>query len=412
MKKGALVANTVVIMVLLAMLTTAAVLAFNLFNLGKPPTLTIGFIGSENDLYLPSLQAAASDINHSVRNLSPQPPQVEVAFRGHHEAEQQFHELYSLGIRLFIVTTYKNHQKIKNLDHFEKCTIVPLYVTEAEKYPNLSLNQELLAFLALINHNNPREKPLDLVTVWENGPENAKLYEAVRLEIEANYTNLKLTLPVTYEASKYPRSDGIQAVSEISSRLVMHPEAHIFFMTPSRLHEVIATSNMNKDLSKEGRRWYARGFTEAAVEAAENKEFYRKTSLTTISFLAPDENRDTLELLRRSMKTKEKSPSMYLKAMTYWTVYKLHKSFTQALISQRKMEALVSTSQPLAAALTYTGLEQIPLGEWAVTKIIGMLLKTIGLQLRIYHMYFDASSTACKIEIWYNILYMLAVSNK
>merc|ERR1719445_1892439 len=56
--------------------------------------------------------------------------------------------------------------------------------------------------------------------------------------------------------------------------------------------------------------------------------------------------------------------------MAYATIYKLHKSFTEALISQRKMERLTSDRKPLAAAITYTGLMQIPLGHWAVTKII------------------------------------------
>ena len=200
--------------------------------------------------------------------------------------------------------------------------------------------------------------------------ENTRLYDLIRQEVEANYTNLKLTLPVTYEASKYPRSDGVQAVAEISSRLVMHPSAHIFFLTPSRLNEVIATSNMNRDLSKEGRRWYARGLEAESLSI--DKEFYRKTSLTTLTFLAPDEGRETLELLRRSIKdAKERSPWMYLKAMAYATIYKLHKSFTEALISQRKMERLTSDRKPLAAAITYTGLMQIPLGDWAVTKMIG-----------------------------------------
>lgn len=204
--------------------------------------------------------------------------------------------------------------------------------------------------------------------------EYTRLYDLIRQEVETNYTNLKLTLPVTYEASKYPRSDGVQAVAEISSRLVMHPSAHIFFLTPSRLNEVIATSNMNRDLSKEGRRWYARGIVDDSSLSLLDKEFYRKTSLTTLTFLAPDESRETLELLRRSIKdAKERSPGMYLKAMAYATIYKLHKSFTEALISQRKMERLTSDRKPLAAAITYTGLMQIPLGEWAVTKMIGKI---------------------------------------
>lgn len=172
MKRGALVANAVVIMVLLAVLTAAALLAFNLLNLGKPPTLSIGFISEKpNDLYLSSVEAAAADINHSVRNLSPQSPQVKITKTEFKEAQHQFRELYSQGIRIFIVTTPQTYQKIRNLEHFTKCTTIPFYiVSEAaeENGPNLSLIQELRGYLALISHNNPSIKPLELVTVWEN----------------------------------------------------------------------------------------------------------------------------------------------------------------------------------------------------------------------------------------------------
>ena len=95
MKRGALVANAVVIMVLLAVLTAAALLAFNLLNLGKPPTLSIGFISEKpNDLYLSSVEAAAADINHSVRNLSPQPPQVKITKTEFKEGQHQFQRLF------------------------------------------------------------------------------------------------------------------------------------------------------------------------------------------------------------------------------------------------------------------------------------------------------------------------------
>ena len=42
--------------------------------------------------------------------------------------------------------------------------------------------------------------------------------------------------------------------SEISSRLVFHPDAHILFLTSTRLLEIIEASSMNKRLTKEGRR--------------------------------------------------------------------------------------------------------------------------------------------------------------
>ena len=74
--------------------------------------------------------------------------------------------------------------------------------------------------------------------VWENKPYNRKLHNFLIKEAEKNYKNaLKFTMPVTYDASKYSSTDGVQAVSEISSRLVFHPEAHILFLTSTRYLE-------------------------------------------------------------------------------------------------------------------------------------------------------------------------------
>ena len=85
----------------------------------------------------------------------------------------------------------------------------------------MPLKEEARGYLALIEANNPGNKTLDVVPVWENQPEFAELYELYKSEVAASYPNIRFTLPVTYEASKYPRSDGMQAVSEISSRQVM-----------------------------------------------------------------------------------------------------------------------------------------------------------------------------------------------
>ena len=114
-------------------------------------------------------------------------------------------------------------------------------------------------------------------------------------EAERSYSSvLKFTLPVTYDASKYPSTDGLQAVSEISSRLVFNPDAHILFLTPTRLFEVIEASRMNKALTKEGRRWYARGLleNEPVLKSIEKEfsEFCLKTSLTTLSFVGFNAN--------------------------------------------------------------------------------------------------------------------------
>ena len=91
--------------------------------------------------------------------------------------------------------------------------------------------------------------------------------------------------------------------SEISSRLVFHPDAHILFLTSTRLLEVIEASSMNKALSKEGRRWYARGLleNEPIFKNLEEKasSFSLKTSLTTLSFMglkADEEQLSTKEV--------------------------------------------------------------------------------------------------------------------
>ena len=91
--------------------------------------------------------------------------------------------------------------------------------------------------------------------------------------------------------------------SEISSRLVFHPDAHILFLTSTRLLEIIEASSMNKRLTKEGRRWYARGLleNEPILKTLEKKasDFSLKTSLTTLSFMglkADEEQSSTKEV--------------------------------------------------------------------------------------------------------------------
>ena len=74
-------------------------------------------------------------------------------------------------------------------------------------------------------------------------------------------------------------------------RLVFHPEAHLFFLSSSRLVEVMEAAKMNKDMTKVGRRWYANGLLEdeTVLKAIENlPEVAMKTSLTTLSFMASE----------------------------------------------------------------------------------------------------------------------------
>ena len=75
---------------------------------------------------------------------------------------------------------------------------------------------EIRSYLALMARNKPTDKALYIVPIWENLPHNKKIYDFLITEAEKNYKNeLKFTLPVTYDVSKYPSTDGLQAVSEI-----------------------------------------------------------------------------------------------------------------------------------------------------------------------------------------------------
>ena len=77
---------------------------------------------------------------------------------------------------------------------------------------------------------------------------------------------------------------------------MFHPDAHILFLTSTRLLEVIEASRMNKALSKEGRRWYARGLleNEPILKNLEKKasNFSIRTSLTTLSFMGLKTNEE------------------------------------------------------------------------------------------------------------------------
>ena len=269
--------------------------------------------------------------------------------------------------------------------------------------------REAQGYLALIAANNPSNKTLDVVPVWENQPHVASFYDLYRIEAEARPDlNVRFTLPVTYEASKYPRSDGMQAVSEISSRLVLHPDAHILFLTSSRLREVIDASQMNKALttiksSNAGRRWYARGLVEdeAVLNDLEMsaRDFAQHTSLTTLSFMASTDTLEAVEMLKRSMdrdlslyrhqqlpphreRKAASSAQTYLRAKAYSLVYSLHKSFTTSVLFQKsiidtlKNDTVSTTSKKdgtlVLASLTFHGKRPqiLPLTNWMVSHLI------------------------------------------
>ena len=81
---------------------------------------------------------------------------------------------------------------------------------------NMGSKDEMRSYLALMARNKPTDKALSIVPIWENLPHNKKIYDFLITEAEKNYRNeLKFTLPVTYDVSKYPSTDGLQAVSEI-----------------------------------------------------------------------------------------------------------------------------------------------------------------------------------------------------
>ncbi len=274
-RKASLVANFLIVMVLLTLLTAVALFTVSpwyYLGIGRPPILRIGFVSTRKaslDGLVLSVEAAVADINHSVRQMSPSPPEVllERTLEDGLNIEEQFLRLFhDKSVGLFLVP-YEDDAKVlseaaeRNGGHdIAIVTLASLVDMEARNVisMNMEAEDEIRGYLKLMASNNPTDKPLEIVPVWENKPEFQGLYDFFVAEAEANFTQgLKLTLPVTYEASQYPSADGMQAVSELGSRLVMHPDAHIFFLTSSRLKEVIDASVMNRELSK--RRWYARG---------------------------------------------------------------------------------------------------------------------------------------------------------
>ena len=392
--------TTVVIMVLLTALAFFAFFCFSpwhFFGLGRSPLLPIGYVGTkDSSLYL-SVEAAVRDINHSVRRLSP--PQASLLLKTIEAAEatDQFRRLYQEeGVRVFLVASEDAFYALQKFragatgGDYKDITVVTLTVLDDDEVsleavsPNMSLQEEIRGYLALMASNNPTNKTLEVVPVWENEPRSQRVYDILRTEAESSLdsSSLKLTLPVTYEASKYPTSDAMQVVAEMSSRLVMHPNAHIFFLTSSRLREVIDASDMNKDLTKLGRRWYARGLLQGDLEAVESAtEFCTKTSLTTLTFMASDASMESLELLRRSMEHKTGSASVYLEALAYSTMYQLHKSFTMAILKQQDLNQVLRKSEssrrqqpPIVASLTFHGqypaMVPLPMQHWMVANLI------------------------------------------
>jgi hypothetical protein len=401
------VANIVLAMVLLSFFAAIAYLAVSpwyLFGLGQPPILRLGYVTSKEgpswERLHASVEAAVEDINHSVRTLSPRPPSVllESASAESDSIWMQFERLYNKEhVRVFMVVSEDDLQALQlyiadNDKHYEAATFVTLAsVLDNGIQPpaashrlistNIDLKEEVRGYLAIMNSNNPTNKTLDIVAVWENVASAHQYYGLIIAEAEENYPNLKFTLPVTYEASQYPKSDAIQAASEIGSRLVLHPDAHIFFLTSSRLREVIDVAHMNKDLTNSGRRWYARNIHDLDFEVVE--DFCIRTSLTTLTFMASVESDEAVELLRRSMGHANTSSSLsssqvYLEALAYSTVNDLHVAFTKSQIDMRSvgriMQAVRRTSdtEAVAASLTYYGKlpSILPLANWMVTDLI------------------------------------------
>ena len=208
------------------------------------------------------------------------------------------------------------------------------------------------------------------------------------------------------------------------SRLVLHPNAHIFFLTSSRLSEVIESSSMNRALgmlkSRHGRHWYVRGLIEE--EAVLNnleinaKDFAQQTSLTTLTFMASADTLEAVEMLKRSMNhevgivggsrkqrtttgssTDEPSrptppwpPSSaqtYLRARAYSIVYGLHKSFTTSILQQKSLKSVLllrkapddndnnnknDKKSVILASLTFhaTRPQILPLTNWIVSNLV------------------------------------------
>ena len=86
---------------------------------------------------------------------------------------------------------------------------------------------------------------------------------------------------------------------------------------------------MNKELAKEGRRWYARGLleNEEMLKTIEKEapDFCLKTSLTTLSFMALKTNEDN-----SSIKEVHETPSILVISLNFYkTGWKIFLFFSQ-----------------------------------------------------------------------------------
>jgi hypothetical protein len=118
-------------------------------------------------------------------------------------------------------------------------------------------NAYAFAFLKLINATNPTGKVLDVVPVLRSDEVAAAFHEFLVEAAETDFKEyIKLTMPVLYESSEYPKSDAFKVVSEIGARVALSPFAQVLVVSPKDLVHLLETAHINRSLRK--RRWFAR----------------------------------------------------------------------------------------------------------------------------------------------------------
>ncbi len=394
------IANVILTMVLLGLLITFAVFAAGpWFMFGSSPLLKVGYINSSGSLtasrrLLASVEAAVEDINLSVRSMSPPPPSIRLKqadAASSSSPSSQFKALYDkAGVRMFFLPTKMEVDALREIMSeprysdvaFVTVDVIGPQLAEAGAISkNMRPLDEARGYLELMVRNNPTDKRLDIVVVVEEGSaENQYYYDLVRAQLsKSEYSDdLKLTRPVYFEASQYPKGDALQIVAEISSRLVLHPNAHIFLLSSLRLMEVAAVAaRMNPELPK--RRWYARDMFNLDLQEKEDsilENFFTMTSLTTLTYLAEDDGATSVELQRRSLAhivnnndsgggghnnvNLAEHNSLYLESLAYATVMDMHKAFTASkmasgLTVRQALSDIVSTGNPRPPLLAFRG---------------------------------------------------------
>lgn len=104
-KASKILLNSFIVMVLMSLLVAVVFISVSpwyYLGLGRSPILHIGYLGDQHDGLYASVEAAVTDINHSVGKMSPSPPTVAVKWMG--TDLSQLNKFYHQdGLRVFLV---------------------------------------------------------------------------------------------------------------------------------------------------------------------------------------------------------------------------------------------------------------------------------------------------------------------